>query len=1070
MFGTHRNSDMTNINPERSERVHSHDINNDLVIRALNYHGQQLSSFMKERNMYQQLDVKNVDFHLYHQRSRELKMEDRGKRLLLHRFISQNSERLFTTDRGHVSQLSITLDNDQVEEHSALLPPFEAFTDIHEDDRCRHFFEAITPGDTIYCRVIQKSMSGLMLSVLCLDPITSKSRFIDDIKIRCFCPSAEMIPASDPRDPVRSYESGDIVRVVVLEVKVESQRLLSGMHSSSLKPELQNIVKLGLVLANDLPSTYSYTSQATERKIPFSVFLEKSVGFLNPTNVTHLASELGLDAKGDSLMGDLTGRYPPETYVTSLRKEQANKWAFKHVAQGIKYFKSGNNVEAFQCLNQALNIDSENVEGLVARGALYANNGGLDKAIEDFESALRINRHHKNAKKYMCETLIAVARNQEDENKVDEAIGTYQRILEIAPDHKEVQDSIYFLRGKPKDVPLRDDHFERNERNKPKLMLDDEKVGRERNTDRKKKKRRRRRSSGSSWSTSSSVESSDSRKVRNKKKAKDLSVSPFSSRSARPLSPFSAKMAPGVMNMPPDYQPDVSGHPSSNLPNASLPDVRAEINRIKSKNAEMDSKSMLPSTSSTMAVHPVIDLTRPPPGYKPHHYDKLDDYDDKVRKFLQETGFPDVEGLFQAKPKERNKNEEGERKSRCRSKEKRRSRSRSKSPNYRSLDRSFGIEKNLLYDDDFAKKLKDHLSNSEGKRKDVADTKEKRRSGSQFTEMDSSREFRLQSRSNHDSDNSGKRNEGYERTSSWQPERNQRFAKEKSEPDRPNIKSSTTNVFGLENELEDKKEKSRDSKKVPIGSGMWIPTGEDSILDGVKEAISKLEEKQRYGKNERHSDRRTGMESRNPRSKHSNSEIEERIVRNVSDSPPKKPTKKRSLSAERNDSRRSRNSRRSRSRSGRRRTHSRSRRRKSRSRSKDRIRSKNDRSKSRGRRSSSYSRRRSRSRNNRGRSRSHRNRCRSRSRRSRSISRSRRNRSKSRCRDQSRSRSLSRSHERRKDNKFDKTNTIQQEITGMREETRRLQSEREAIEREKAMLLAGPGGSSSSTAGQTRRH
>ena len=63
-------------------------------------------------------------------------------------------------------------------------------------------------------------MSGLMLSVLCLDPITGKSRFIEDIKIRCFCPSAEMIPASDPRDPVRSYESGDVVRVVVLEVGI----------------------------------------------------------------------------------------------------------------------------------------------------------------------------------------------------------------------------------------------------------------------------------------------------------------------------------------------------------------------------------------------------------------------------------------------------------------------------------------------------------------------------------------------------------------------------------------------------------------------------------------------------------------------------------------------------------------------------------------------------------------------------------------------------------------------------------------------------------------------------------
>ena len=66
---------------------------------------------------------------------------------------------------------------------------------------------------------------------------------------------------------------------------------------------------------------------------------------------------------------------------------------------GIKYFKAGNNVEAFQCLNQALNIDNDNVEGLVARGALYANNGGLDKAVEDFEKALTINRNHKNARK-----------------------------------------------------------------------------------------------------------------------------------------------------------------------------------------------------------------------------------------------------------------------------------------------------------------------------------------------------------------------------------------------------------------------------------------------------------------------------------------------------------------------------------------------------------------------------------------------------------------------------------------------------------------------------------------------
>lgn len=54
-------------------------------------------------------------------------------------------------------------------------------------------------------------------------------------------------------------------------------------------------------------------------------------------------------------------------------------------------------------------------------GALYANNNNLEKAIEDFDSALSINSDHKNARKYMCETLVAVARNHEDSNKVRRA-------------------------------------------------------------------------------------------------------------------------------------------------------------------------------------------------------------------------------------------------------------------------------------------------------------------------------------------------------------------------------------------------------------------------------------------------------------------------------------------------------------------------------------------------------------------------------------------------------------------------------------------------------------------------
>ena len=51
-------------------------------------------------------------------------------------------------------------------------------------------------------------------------------------------------------------------------------------------------------------------------------------------------------------------------------------------------------------------------------GALYANNNGLEKAIEDFEAALKVDPKHTNGRKYMCETLVAVARNYEDDKKV----------------------------------------------------------------------------------------------------------------------------------------------------------------------------------------------------------------------------------------------------------------------------------------------------------------------------------------------------------------------------------------------------------------------------------------------------------------------------------------------------------------------------------------------------------------------------------------------------------------------------------------------------------------------------
>lgn len=120
----------------------------------------------------------------------------------------------------------------------------------------------------------------------------------------------------------------------------------------------------------------------------------------------------------------------------------------RSVADGIEHFKAGRHAEAFQCLNKALMTDPRNVEGLVARGALYANSGSFKKAVDDFETALKLNQNHANARKYMGETLVALGRSYEEENKIEEAKKAYQDCLVIIPRHEEAQNSLEFLWSK----------------------------------------------------------------------------------------------------------------------------------------------------------------------------------------------------------------------------------------------------------------------------------------------------------------------------------------------------------------------------------------------------------------------------------------------------------------------------------------------------------------------------------------------------------------------------------------------------------------------------------------------
>lgn len=305
------------------------------------------------------------------------------------------------------------------------------------------------------------------------------------------------------------------------------------------------------------------------------------------------------------------------------------------MADGIDHFKAGRHTEAFQCLNKALTIDPKNVEGLVARGALYANSGNFQKAIEDFETALKLNPSHANARKYMGETLVALGRSYEDENKLEEARKAYQSCLTIIPFHEEAQNSLDFLKSKqnaPKNLiepgelllpnlSASNKSFESKDNVMKQLSKPEESEKKDKKKKKKSKKRKNRHhssssssssSSGSSHSSSSSSSSSsDSTTASSDSEFKKRKKRRHRREKQRSLSPLSKRMA--LM----DPAHDTSSNFQFNKPNASF-QFGFEQPPEPPKSVE--------DTEYELKVRNFLEQTKGD-----------SDYEEKVRKFLEET-------------------------------------------------------------------------------------------------------------------------------------------------------------------------------------------------------------------------------------------------------------------------------------------------------------------------------------------------------------------------------------------------------------------------------------------------
>ncbi|XP_013133756.1 PREDICTED: tetratricopeptide repeat protein 14 homolog isoform X5 [Papilio polytes] len=628
-----------------------------LVAQSINYHGQQLQkTWESERGEddLSKIGVGGLDFAVYQSRHKHLTFQDRSKRLKLHQFIAKEANALFDASLLEETPTSSSLGIDATTPEDnmyALMPPFETFLNVDKSARLRHFFENVKTGELIIGAVINRTQSGMMLKVLCTAGPTS--RFVADINVKAFLPVANIIPAVDKKNVSRNYLMNDTVCCEVIEVIPDTDKMVCGMKGVTRGPEdPQPKPPLGLLSTDDFPLIYKKTLEMKGES--YEAILEKSPGFNNPNCVQYLSELLGIANMHCTNFSSLRGGFQTTEYADELRQAQASKWAFRSVAEGIEHFKAGRHSEAFQCLNKALSIDPRNVEGLVARGALYANSGTFKKAIEDFETSLKLNPNHANARKYLGETLVALGRSYEDENKITEAQKAYEDCLAIIPFHEEAQNSLDFLKSKTSTTkPLIEPaelllpgltgakSFEMKETLKQLLNLTEKK-------DKKKKKKRGKgkkkrsssssssssdtsSSSSSSESSSSSSDSSDSEGPNRKKKRRSQS----NSKRQRSLSPLSKRMAilgdaesasrthNSQFNHPYGYQPPPPAAPAPHLPH--------HPQHQQHQQHQHDEPAAAPARSQAdvdyeIKVRKFLEMTK-----------EDSDYEDKVRNFLEET-------------------------------------------------------------------------------------------------------------------------------------------------------------------------------------------------------------------------------------------------------------------------------------------------------------------------------------------------------------------------------------------------------------------------------------------------
>jgi photosystem II stability/assembly factor-like uncharacterized protein/tetratricopeptide (TPR) repeat protein len=127
--------------------------------------------------------------------------------------------------------------------------------------------------------------------------------------------------------------------------------------------------------------------------------------------------------------------------IEQVREEltEVNPIANRYIEIGLEFRDNRQYDKAIESFQQALSVDSDNIQAQVSIAATYLDQKLYDKAVVEFERALTIDDEDIAARAGLCDAHLAVGDQALAKARTKEAAQSYQKVLAINTEHTEAR-------------------------------------------------------------------------------------------------------------------------------------------------------------------------------------------------------------------------------------------------------------------------------------------------------------------------------------------------------------------------------------------------------------------------------------------------------------------------------------------------------------------------------------------------------------------------------------------------------------------------------------------------------